>query len=274
LRTRFAHQLIAGASVEQNSIGHTQIIISQDFKRIPDLYYEIFGTLPRDRSTKGDRLIRCHLIRVRLFHEIFLVFLGSPILDDDVKAVPADTTQPVVGHMTQHHASQQPVAVETPQEQAYITLLQQQQEEQMRHIRELETRLQRQQQMNQQLQHGQQPQTEGQEQGGEPPQFQLPTEVFAQIQALTGMVNQPGANPPGSYDSEQYPGGGGNYEGSNYEASNPPDQYGQGYDQQQVEYPPGGQQMTDQNYQQAFRPGYDERPQEFIAPQQVRQLIQ
>ena len=28
--------LIAGASVEQNSIGHTQIIISQDFKRIPE----------------------------------------------------------------------------------------------------------------------------------------------------------------------------------------------------------------------------------------------
>ncbi|CAB4011716.1 splicing factor, arginine serine-rich 15-like [Paramuricea clavata] len=199
--------------------------------------------------------------------------LGSPILADDVKAVPADTTQPVVGHMTQHHATQQPVAVETPQEQAYITLLQQQQEEQMRHIRELEARLQRQQQMNQQLQHGQQPQTEGQEQGGEPPQFQLPTEVFAQIQALTGMVNQPGGNPPGSYDSEQYPGDGGNYEGSNYEASNPPDQYGQGYDQQQGEYPPGGQQMTDQNYQQAFRPGYDERPQEFIAPQQHQGFV-
>ena len=38
LHTRFAHQLIAGASVEQNSIGHTQIIIfiSQDFKRIPE----------------------------------------------------------------------------------------------------------------------------------------------------------------------------------------------------------------------------------------------
>jgi hypothetical protein len=34
LHTRFAHQLIAGASVEQNSIGHTQIIISQDVKRI------------------------------------------------------------------------------------------------------------------------------------------------------------------------------------------------------------------------------------------------
>jgi hypothetical protein len=36
--TRLAHQLIAGASVEQNSIGHTQIIIiiSQDFKRIPE----------------------------------------------------------------------------------------------------------------------------------------------------------------------------------------------------------------------------------------------
>ena len=35
LHTRFAHQLIAGASVEQNSIGHTQIIISQDFKWLP-----------------------------------------------------------------------------------------------------------------------------------------------------------------------------------------------------------------------------------------------
>jgi hypothetical protein len=39
LHTHFAHELIAGASVEQNSIGHTQIIIShtqiiisQDFK--------------------------------------------------------------------------------------------------------------------------------------------------------------------------------------------------------------------------------------------------
>jgi hypothetical protein len=31
-----AHQLIAGVSVEQNSIGHTKIIISQDFKRIPE----------------------------------------------------------------------------------------------------------------------------------------------------------------------------------------------------------------------------------------------
>jgi hypothetical protein len=31
--------------------------------------------------------------------------------------------------------------------------------------------------------------------------------------------------------------------------------------------------MTDQNFQQAFRPGYDERPPEFIAAQQVRQLI-
>jgi hypothetical protein len=29
-------QLIVGASVEQNSIGYTQIIISQDFKRIPE----------------------------------------------------------------------------------------------------------------------------------------------------------------------------------------------------------------------------------------------
>jgi hypothetical protein len=36
LHTRFARQLIAGASVEQNSVGHTQIIISQYFKRIPE----------------------------------------------------------------------------------------------------------------------------------------------------------------------------------------------------------------------------------------------
>jgi hypothetical protein len=36
LHTCFAHQLIAGASLEQNSIGHTQIIISQDFKHIPE----------------------------------------------------------------------------------------------------------------------------------------------------------------------------------------------------------------------------------------------
>jgi hypothetical protein len=36
LHTRFAHQLIARTSVEQNSIGHTQIIISQDFKWIPE----------------------------------------------------------------------------------------------------------------------------------------------------------------------------------------------------------------------------------------------
>jgi hypothetical protein len=35
LHTRFAHQLIAASSVEQNSIGRTQIIISQDFKQIP-----------------------------------------------------------------------------------------------------------------------------------------------------------------------------------------------------------------------------------------------
>jgi hypothetical protein len=34
LHTRFAHQLIAGASVEQNRFGHTQILIGQDFKRI------------------------------------------------------------------------------------------------------------------------------------------------------------------------------------------------------------------------------------------------
>jgi hypothetical protein len=34
LHTRLAHQLMT--SVEQNSIGHTQIIISQDFKRIPE----------------------------------------------------------------------------------------------------------------------------------------------------------------------------------------------------------------------------------------------
>jgi hypothetical protein len=36
LHTHFAHQLIAGASAEQNNIGHTQIIISQDFKQIPE----------------------------------------------------------------------------------------------------------------------------------------------------------------------------------------------------------------------------------------------
>jgi hypothetical protein len=36
LNTRFAHQLIAASSVEQNSIGHTQIIISQDFKWMPE----------------------------------------------------------------------------------------------------------------------------------------------------------------------------------------------------------------------------------------------
>jgi hypothetical protein len=36
VHTHLAHQLIAGASVEQNSIGHTQIIISQDFKWIPE----------------------------------------------------------------------------------------------------------------------------------------------------------------------------------------------------------------------------------------------
>jgi hypothetical protein len=36
LHTCFAHQLIARASVEQNSIGHTQIIISQDFKWISE----------------------------------------------------------------------------------------------------------------------------------------------------------------------------------------------------------------------------------------------
>ncbi len=224
--------------------------------------------------------------------------VGSPTLADDVKAVPADTTQPVVGHVTQHHATQEPVAVETPQEQAYIELLQQQQEEQMRHIRELEARLQRQQQMNQQLQQGQQPpvtESEGQEQAGEP-KFQLPTEVFAQIQALTGMVNQPGSNPPGGFDSEQYSGGGGSYEGSDYpgqyvesnppddykgshhhdtyEGNNPPDGYGQQYDQQHEMYPPGkyGEQpMTDQNYQQSFRPGYDERQQDYMPSQQVCQ---
>jgi hypothetical protein len=36
LHTHFAHQLIARASVEQNSIGHTQIIIDQGFKQIPE----------------------------------------------------------------------------------------------------------------------------------------------------------------------------------------------------------------------------------------------
>ena len=180
-------------------------------------------------------------------------------MDEDVKAVPADTTQPVVGHMAQHHATQQPVAAETPQEQAYIALLQRQQEEQMQHIRELEARLQRQQQMNQQLQ-GQPPpgaETGGEEQSGEP-KFQLPTEVFAQIQALASMVNQPGGNPPESYDSEQYSGGGGNYDGD-YAEGNPPDEYGQQYDQHQ-EYPPGKyeeQPMGDQNYQQSYMSGYE-----------------
>ena len=212
------------------------------------------------------------------------MLLGSGKLDKDVKAVPADTTQPVVGHMTQHHASQESVAMETPQEQAYIALLQQQQDEQMRHIRELEARLQRQQKMSQQIQ---QPphahQLQGQDQGGET-KFQLPTEVFAQIQALTGMVNQPGSNPPDSYENEQYSSGAENYERSTnrgtYEGNNPPDQYAEErYDAQHDAYPPGGygggsQQITDASYQQSFRPGFNEQGNNnYIGQQQVVQLI-
>ena len=191
-----------------------------------------------------------------------------------MKAVAADTTQPIVDQVTQHHApQQQPAATETPQEQAYIALLQQQQEEQMRHIRELEARLQRQQQMNQQLQQGHPPQTGGQEQSSEST-FQLPTEVFAQIQALTGMVNQPGNNPPGSYATEQYSGGGENYEGNNhpggYEGGNPPD-YRQQYDQEQEVYPPesyGEQPMADPNYQQPLY-GEGQHDNSYMASQQV-----
>lgn len=163
------------------------------------------------------------IVQFRMSCKLFFFYLetGSPKLSQDVKAVPADTTQPVVGNLAQHLASQQAVATETPQEQAYIALLQQQQEEQMRHIRELETRLQRQHQMSQQEQEGES-------------QFQLPNEVFAQIQALTGMVNQPGTASPGGYGSEQYPGGGENYQA----------EYGQQYGQEKY------QQMADQNYQQ------------------------
>jgi hypothetical protein len=58
LHTRFAYQLIARASVEQNSIGHTQIIISQDFKRIaeglvinfPSSYFRNLGNGPQKSS--------------------------------------------------------------------------------------------------------------------------------------------------------------------------------------------------------------------------------
>ena len=185
-----------------------------------------------------------------------------------MKAVPADTTQ---GHVI-HHATQQPVASETPQEQAYIHLLQQQQEEQMRHIQELEARLQRQQQMNQHLQHGQPAaETGGEEPQGEP-KFQLPTEVFAQIQALASMVNQPGKNPPGSYESEQYSGGGGNYDESshpgNYGGGHPPDDYGHHYDQDYGHASYGQQPMGDQDYQHSFASGYDEN---YMASQQVSQ---
>ena len=184
-----------------------------------------------------------------LINYISHVSLGSPKLADDVKAVAADTTQPIVEQMAQHHDSQQATSAETPQEQAYIALLQQQQEEQMRHIRELEARLQRQQRMNQQLQEGQPPQTEGQEQSGEST-FQLPTEVFAQIQALTGIVNQPGNNPPENYATGQYPGGGDNYE----------------YDQGQEVYPP--ENYGEQQYQQQLY-GEGQRDNSYIASQQV-----
>ena len=187
-------------------------------------------------------------------------------MTDDVKAAPADTTQPVVGHMTQAHASQPPVASETPQEQAYIALLQQQQEEQMRHIRELEARLQRQQQMNQQLQVG------GDEEGGEP-KFQLPTEVFAQIQALTGIVK---GDPPGA---EQYSGSGGNYEGlshsDSYEGDNRSGDYGHQYSQQQEAYPHGGKYGDQPGADQSFRQGYDQRQHEnsYMASQQVSRFL-
>ncbi|XP_028410250.1 splicing factor, arginine/serine-rich 15-like [Dendronephthya gigantea] len=207
-------------------------------------------------------------------------------LNEDVKAVPADTTQPVVDHMTQHHASEESVAMETPQEQAYIALLQQQQDEQMRHIRELEARLQRQQKKSQQIQEGQPPhapQLQGHDQGGAA-KFKLPTEVFAQIQALTGMVNQPGSNPPESYRSGQYSGGEENYEQTTnrraYEGNKRPDEYAeQQYDSQEELYPPGRyagakQQITNASYQQSFRPDFDEQGNNnYIAQQQHQEFV-
>jgi hypothetical protein len=49
LHTHFAHQLaLWWASVEQNSIGHTQIIISQDFTQIPERL-----SLSKDNIFKG-----------------------------------------------------------------------------------------------------------------------------------------------------------------------------------------------------------------------------
>jgi hypothetical protein len=57
LHTHFAHQLVAGASVEQNSIGPTQIIISRDFKRIPEgLILELL-----DVTNKSYWLTMCRL---------------------------------------------------------------------------------------------------------------------------------------------------------------------------------------------------------------------
>lgn len=90
-----------------------------------------------------------------------------------------------------------PAAVDNPNDKSYITLLQRQQENQMKHIQELEQRLKQQQNVNQKLQHGHGtaiPQSEPMPQGNEP-RFQLPTEVFAQIQALTGMVKPTNPGP-------------------------------------------------------------------------------
>lgn len=100
---------------------------------------------------------------------------------------------------TTQHASGEVAAGEIPQEQMYIAMLQKQQEEQVRRIREMEERLQQQ----QQTKLGNQPEPLESE-----PKFQLPTEVFQQIQALTGMVNQQGSDPPGHYQTQQYTGEG------------------------------------------------------------------
>ena len=168
------------------------------------------------------------------------------MLAADVKAVPADTTQPVIGHVAQRPTAERAASVTgNVHEKSYITLLQRQQQSQMKQIQELEERLKQQQRVNQELQQGQtasvtQPEPTDQ---GSKPRFQLPSEVFAQIQALTGMVNQPNTSAPGTSVDQK--------------------------DEHQ-------QQAGEPSFQQSFRPAYEEQhaTNTFTPPlqQQVRSL--
>jgi hypothetical protein len=66
LHTRFAHQLIAVALVEQNSIGHTQIIISQDFKRIVEGLLRWVVILLPSKKTSRNSTFRAKALREEL----------------------------------------------------------------------------------------------------------------------------------------------------------------------------------------------------------------